>query len=160
SPSPSPSPPCPGGGGLEAFFSTRRPRELEPSPPPRLRGEGWGEGPSLWALSPIPLLFPAGFLALLGDEGAGLPVLLGALQDQLHGLLDLGQLAVAEASERHALLEQLELLLQPELLRLDLGHDRLESRERFLEALLPAGTDAHSFSSAGPSKSDGAGPVS
>src|SRR5262245_32263728 len=48
---------------------------------------------------------------VLGREGHRLP-LRRLLQDDLDGLLDLGELAVAVAGERHPFLEELELLLE------------------------------------------------
>src|SRR5262249_19877533 len=82
-----------------------------------------------------------------GIEGRRLPFPRRVLQDDLDGLLDLAELLVAEARELHALLEEGELFLEPAVLALELGHDRLEPFHRLLEALLLLHSARHPSSS-------------
>src|ERR1700682_36062 len=67
-------------------------------------------------------------------ERLRLPFLGRLLQDDLDGLLDLGELPVAEARELHAFLEERELALEPPVLPFELGDDRLEAGHGLLEA--------------------------
>src|SRR5262249_46984471 len=69
-------------------------------------------------------------------EGRRLPFVARLLEHDLDRLLDLGQPGVAEARQVHAFLEELELPLEAELLRVDLRDDLFEACHGFLEGSL------------------------
>src|SRR4030095_13225090 len=88
-----------------------------------------------------------------GIEGRGLPLLDRLLQHDLDGLLDLRQLAVAEAGELHALLKEGELAVEPRVFAFELGHDRVQARQRDLEPAFLLDLARHDSFSSGSAKS-------
>src|SRR4030095_15135684 len=91
-------------------------------------------------------------------EGRRLPFPGRFLQDDLDGLLDLSELAVAEPGELHPLLKEGELLFEAPVLAFELRHDLLQARHGLLERPVLARAHRHGCSSTPPNSGAAAGP--